>query len=196
VERVDHFKYLGSIFEEGGGLERELNQRLRAAGGAYKQLRKVLRSGSLDLPTKMQVYNAVVVPTLLYGAAESWTLTQAQEQRLNSFHTRSLRRILGVSVMEISNRRLFARTGSRPVSEMLAEHRLRWLGHLARRGPERLVKKLLFAQGVPGGRPAPGGPRLSLADMFMHAVREYGLERVWWETSQDRARWKNLTGTR
>jgi hypothetical protein len=47
--------------------------------------------------TRMLVYKAIVVPTLLYGAAESWALTASQAHQLNVFNTSCLRRILGLT---------------------------------------------------------------------------------------------------
>ena len=44
----------------------------------------------------MVVYNACVVSTLKYGS-ETWTTYARQEKRFNSFHLRSIRRILGIS---------------------------------------------------------------------------------------------------
>ena len=43
----------------------------------------------------MKIYQAYVLSTLLYGS-ESWTLYARQERRLNVFHLRCLRRILGI----------------------------------------------------------------------------------------------------
>ena len=44
---------------------------------------------------KMQVYRAVVIPTLLNGA-ETWLLYQKQIRLLDRFHQRCLRSILGI----------------------------------------------------------------------------------------------------
>ena len=44
----------------------------------------------------MAVYDACVVSTLLYRS-EAWTTYSKQERKLNSFHLRSLRGILGIS---------------------------------------------------------------------------------------------------
>lgn len=44
----------------------------------------------LTISTKLMVYNAVVIPTLLYGC-EAWTLYRRQIKRLESFHCKKLR---------------------------------------------------------------------------------------------------------
>ena len=50
---------------------------------------------SLRLVTKIKVYRAVVIPTLLYGA-ETWTLYRRQVRLLERFHQRCLRSILNI----------------------------------------------------------------------------------------------------
>ena len=51
------------------------------------------------MKTKMVMYNACVVSTLMYGSV-TWTTYARQEKRLSSFHLRSIRRILGMSWQE------------------------------------------------------------------------------------------------
>ena len=147
---VSHYKYLGSEVEEYMQQERELARRISLASETFRKLHKVLRCAQVSLKAKMDVYKTIVLPMLLYGAAESWAPTEAQTQRLDVFHTRCLRRMLGVTVLDISNSELFERTGARPVSAILREYRLRWLGHVARREDSRWVKQLLFAHEMPG----------------------------------------------
>ena len=57
---------------------------------------RVLENNMLTTNTKMQVYQAVVLSTLLYGS-EAWTLYSHQEHRLSAFHLRCVRRLLGIT---------------------------------------------------------------------------------------------------
>ncbi|KAL7886731.1 hypothetical protein AOLI_G00044520 [Acnodon oligacanthus] len=57
---------------------------------------RVWENPKLTTLTKMDVYNACVVSTLLYGS-ESWTTYAKQDQKLNSFYMLCIRRILGIS---------------------------------------------------------------------------------------------------
>lgn len=68
---------------------------LDASAVMSKLVKRVWSSNNLTVSTKMQVYRACVLFTLLYSS-ETWTLYFAQERRLNSFHLRCLRRILGI----------------------------------------------------------------------------------------------------
>ena len=53
----------------------------------------------LSFETKLHVYRAVVLPSLLYGS-ESWTVYSRHLQKLQSFHMRCLRQILHVKLLE------------------------------------------------------------------------------------------------
>ena len=73
-----------------------------------------------------------MLPVLLYGY-ETWTLTRDLRWRLNSFGTRSLRRILGNRWSDfVSNDRLLRETQMRFVACTVLERQLRLYGHVAR----------------------------------------------------------------
>ena len=61
--------------------------------------------------TKVNVYKAFVISTLLYGS-ESWTMHAHQEKRLNVFHMRCLRRILGITWQDkVTNKVVLEKAG-------------------------------------------------------------------------------------
>ncbi len=122
------------------------------ANGQFQHLRRPLfASRGVSRRTKLRVYSTMVVPVLFYGAAESWALTEAQAARIDAFHTTCLRRITGLRRGPgcISNAELFQLTHQRPLTELLREHRMRWLGHASRRPHSTLVHQLLLAEGLP-----------------------------------------------
>ena len=59
-------------------------------------------------PTKLRVYRAVVVPTLLYGA-ETWILYRKQIRLLERFHQRCLRSIPDIKWQDhVSNKEVLS----------------------------------------------------------------------------------------
>ncbi|KAG7526048.1 hypothetical protein JOB18_036004 [Solea senegalensis] len=75
----------------------------------------------------MQVYQACVLSTLLYGS-ETWTLYSCQEHRLNSLHLRKLWRILGISWQDlVNNKSVLAMAGLPSMYALLTQRRLCWL---------------------------------------------------------------------
>lgn len=95
---VEHFKYLGSTITHDGSLDKEIDARINKASQALGMLRnRVLGQHSIRLSTKLNVYNAVVLPTLfptVTYSCESWTLYRSHVKKLENFHTRALRTIL------------------------------------------------------------------------------------------------------
>ena len=114
LDVVHEFVYLGSTVSDNLSLESELNRRIGKASSSFARLsRRVWENSKLTKHTKVQVYNTCVLSTLLYGS-ECWNLHSREERRLNTFHMRCLRRILGitwrdkvtnVSVLEQAQRR-------------------------------------------------------------------------------------------
>ena len=97
LENVQNFNSLGSTISRSGDLSPEVNNRLGRAASTFNNLLSIMRQKSIRLSTKLAIHRAAVITTLLYGA-EAWNTTVAEEKRLAAFHTRCLRRILGVLV--------------------------------------------------------------------------------------------------
>ena len=66
LNAVEHFTYLGSVISIDATVSKDLDNRLSKASSSLRRLSKrVWQSHSLRLSTKIHVYRAVVVPTLL-----------------------------------------------------------------------------------------------------------------------------------
>ena len=68
LQRVHHFKYLGSSVEETGGMATELTNRVSAAWRNLKRCSGVSCDRRMPVKLKGKVYITVVRPALLYGA--------------------------------------------------------------------------------------------------------------------------------
>ena len=78
LNAVEHFTYLGSVISNDATVSKDLDNRFSKASSSFGRLSKrVWQSHSLRLSTKIQVYMAVIVPTLLYDA-ETWVLYRKQ----------------------------------------------------------------------------------------------------------------------
>ena len=65
---------------------------------------------------------------------EMWRVTSTDMERLDVFHRKCLRRILGIFwPYTISNRDLYERAREIPISETLKVRRWRWIGRVLRR---------------------------------------------------------------
>ena len=107
------------------------------ASASYRSLFTLfVRRSHISLERRVRLYNAFVVPILLYNCG-TWALTKAQVSSLSAFHRRHLRSILGVRWPEkISNRDLYLRTKQTDIVHHVNQSRLRLLGHCLRMSPE------------------------------------------------------------
>jgi hypothetical protein len=80
---VDKFTYLGSTLSRNAVIDDEVNTRLAKASVAFGRLHKnVWNRRGITIETKIKVYRAIVLPTLLYGC-ETWTTYQRHARKLN-----------------------------------------------------------------------------------------------------------------
>jgi hypothetical protein len=133
----------------GGSVEEEISLRITKARLAFANLRHLWRRRDIRLSIKGRVYNATVRAVLLYGC-ETWSLRAEDVRRLSVFDNRCLRSIARVWWRHhISNADVCQRvlgTNSRPLSDVISLHRLRWLGHVLRMPTHRLPYRALFAR--------------------------------------------------
>ena len=119
---------------------------------------------------KRRLYNACVLPVLLYGA-ECWTPLVRHNRKLNSFHHRCIRIILGISNRQQWSERITMTEVRKRWGDMeLTTDRIRmsileWLGYLARMPDNRLLKSVLFGW-LPEPRPRYGPRRKQWRDVL------------------------------
>ena len=168
--------------------------RIGKAWAAMARLTKrVWENTMLFIKTKTQVYQACVLSTLLYGS-ESWTLYTRQERRLNTFHLRCLRRILGISWQNhIPNNEVLARAGTLSMYTLQTKRRLRWLGQVTRMHDGRLPKDILYGELATGSRPT-GRPTLCYKDVLKRDLKASGIAPAGFEAlAADRSGWRYTT---
>ena len=193
LEVTDHFTYLGSTVSSNLSLDAEINRRIaKAAAVMSKSSKRVWANGQLTMNTKLKVYQACVLSTLLYGS-ESWTTYARQENRLESFHLRCLRRILGITWKDkVNNIAVLELAGSLSMHLMLSQRRLRWLGHVRRMEDGRIPKDVLYGELALGRRPA-GRPALRYKDVCKRDLKVTDIDTGNWESlADDRGRWRQV----
>ena len=153
IEIVTEFTYLGSCLCNDGEVTREVACRIAKASRVFGSLRNaIFMNRTFSVSTKRNVYKAVVVSILLYGA-ETWTIKAPDlQQQLTTFHNCCVRTILGVSRYQQWRERITANNFSEAfgmrwsIADFIMERCLRWLGHLGRMADDRLPKQLLFGE--------------------------------------------------
>ena len=134
----------------------------------------------------------MVLPSLLCGC-ETWTLYRRHVKKLESFHMRALRSILGIKWQDrMTNLEVLDRTNSTSIESMLIKAQLRWVGHVIRMEEFRISRRLMYGE-LQLGKRNQGRPKLRYKDtvkanlQWCH-IKPKELE----ERAMDRAKWRAL----
>nr|VZI52711.1 unnamed protein product [Spirometra erinaceieuropaei] len=177
-------------------IDDEVANRISKASQAFGRLRStVWNRHGLQLSTKLKMYRAVILPTLLYGA-ETWTVYTIQARRLNHFHLSCLRRILRLNWQDrIPDTEVLIRTGIPSLYAILKQMQLRWSGHLVRMDDERLPKRLFYGDVATGSR-RQGGQIRRYKDTLKSSLKRLQINPTKWEDlARDRPTWRRTVKT-
>jgi hypothetical protein len=189
---VDRFTYLGSTLSQAVHIDDEVNLRIARASAAFGRLRTIAwdRRG-IKLSTKLKLYAAVVLPSLLY-ASETWTVYSRHARKLNHFHLSCLRKILKIKWQDkVPDTEILAQADMTSVHTMLCRSQLRWAGHVVRMQDERMPKKLFYCELLHGKRSL-GGQKKRYIDTLKASLKNCAINLDSWESlAIDRSSWRS-----
>ena len=81
LKDVDNFKYLGSVIDKDGAIDRDVDLRVQAAWSSWIKLTGVLYDRKITLKLKPKVYEAIVRPALTYGS-ECWAMKVTNKRKI------------------------------------------------------------------------------------------------------------------
>jgi len=187
VAKVDEFKYLGSTVQSNGECGREVKKRVQAGWNGWRKVSGVICDRRVPANMKGKVYKTAVRPAMLYGL-ETVGLTRRQEAELEVAELKMLRWSLGVTRLDrIRNDHIRGTAHVAKFGEKVREARLRWFGHVLRRGVRYIGQKML-RMGLPGGRKR-GRPKRRFLDAVREDMKVVGLTE---EDAGDRVKWKRM----
>ena len=173
-------------------IDDEINTRIAKASAAFGRLRlTVWERKGIKLCTKIKVYRAVVMTTLLY-ACESWTVYSRHAKALNHFHMTCLRRLMNVKWQDmIPDTEVLVRAKLPSIFTMLQKAQVRWAGHVHRMPDVRLPKQLLYGELASGKRKA-GGQKKRFKDCLKASLKGLNIDHDSWESQAvDRESWSS-----
>lgn len=166
---------------------------MQLAAAQFAKLKNIWKTKGTALETRLRLYNALVIPVLIYNAG-TWGLTSEQSESLDKFHRRQLRQVLNVKwPHKISNNNLYkACKVLEPLSVKVA--RLRWslFGHILRLDDEVPARKAmkLYCEQVCRSK---GRPKTTLPVVLWGEAKKVLLKQPtlkWFiQLAQDRLKW-------
>jgi hypothetical protein len=194
--------YLGSLLSSDGLAGSELNRRLGAASSEFKTLSRIWSHAKLSVEKKLRIFDACVLSKLLYCLHTTW-LNVAERSKLDAFHVRCLRKIVGVAhsyVSRISNQIVLERAGRGKLSAVLLQRQLELMANIARKSDDDVLRSILFENSTChlkqlAGKRRRGRPRAVWAsEVFKHALLVAGsheaLDAYWQNTVVAHSIWQ------
>ena len=151
---------------------------------------RVWHERGISIKTKRSIYQAVVLPSLLYGC-KTWTCYRRHIEKLDQFHLRCLRKVLRVSWKgHVPNQEILRRAELTGIEAMLNLGQLRWSGHVTRMDVSRLPKQLFHAE-LSTGKRHKSGQRKWYKDVLKSTLKAYNIPVDEWQVlAQDRLAWR------
>ena len=156
VENVETFRFLGSQInrKEIGTGNVELNFRIQSANGKFQEFKKVFLNPRLHINTKMMYFNSLIRSRLCY-ASSTWSLTQAQLNKLDAAQKKLLRRMVRGGFQRVdkenddfnfkmSSEKLLKICKTVELSEFINKGRVKYAAHMVRTENNNKNKQLLF----------------------------------------------------
>ena len=163
LEKVQHFKYLGSIKSSDGTCLKDVMTRIAMAKAKMTQLKNTWKDRSIAINLKLKMLKCLILPVLMYGC-EAWTLSKKEEEKLRAAEMYLYRQLLNIRWQDKrTNESVLSELGiERSLMNEINKRRLRYIGHAIRSKKTDLMSTALMGK-VEGCRKR-GRPAMSLMD--------------------------------
>ena len=124
--------------------------------------------------------------TMMIYSSECWAVKKTHEQKLRAAEMKMLRMMCGVTKRDrVRNEYIRMSVGVDSIEDKIAQSRLRWYGHISRKGEEDVVKKVWgWNREVKVSR---GRPQQTWDAVVKKDMEKRGLMKEW---AQDREEWR------
>ena len=100
IEKVREFKYLGRILSDDDDDTKSIQDNIRVARQQWNCIARLLKREGASATVMAKFYITIVQAVLLYGA-DSWTITDKNMNKLQSFHRRAMRYMTGSHIRKV-----------------------------------------------------------------------------------------------
>ena len=156
-------------------IDKEIDNRLAKANSAFGRLYKcVWNNKSLKCKTKISVYRAAVLSTLLYGS-EAWITCRSHIKLLERFHQHCLRTILNIHWSDfVTNVEVLEQAEVPSIEAILSKYQLQ-AGRVTRMEEHRLPKIFMYDAPSTGYRDR-GAPKNRYKDCLKNSLKSCNID--------------------
>ena len=189
IERVEHFKYLGSIKTEDGFCTKDIGARLAMGKQRMVQLENIWKDKNISIKLKLKLMKCLIWTVMTYGA-EGWTLRQQDIQKIESAEMWLYRRLLRVKWDEKRTNASILKElkTKRELVSTVMKRKLSFFGHTIRNNKCTLMKDVMQGR-LEAGRKQ-GRPRTH----YIQNVRDWSNMNTYkiYDTARRRDDWRGL----
>ena len=153
VDNVTAYRYLGCEvkYNEPCTGETELNLRSDTAECKFYSLARNMFNRKIRLKTRITMLNSLVRSRLVY-ACQTWCVTRVQLNRINSFYTSFIRKMVNGGYKRkdntwhfvLTNENLLSMANTIDLSTFIGKQQRSYVGKIIRKDNQSIVKRLLF----------------------------------------------------
>ena len=200
AEKWRTVKKLGSLL----GVTEDINRRKQLSMVALHKMNNVwIRNDRVRQKSKLKLYRALVKPILTYNSG-TWSPTQKEEDDLDAFHRKQLRKVLNVKYpVKMRSRTVYRLTNEEMLSIDLLKNRWKLFGHILRMNEATpAFKSMLHYYSSSNAPKFRGRPRVNMPWKLDQDLAKYcednlrlksfdDLQRLK-AVAHDRRQWKNM----
>ena len=155
------------------GDKEDITKRKQLSQGAMNKIEEIIkRRRTVNRNRRLKLYKLIVRSVLLYNSC-TWGLSEKDESRLDAFHRRQLRRVLGVKYpTTMKNEAVYRLSKAKPLSVVITKSRWKMFGHVLRmhaNTPARLAMKYYFQD--TGHKKFRGRPRTTIVTTINRDIK-------------------------
>ena len=168
-EKWNEVKKVGSLL----GDHEDIKRRKHLSTVSLHKLNSIwIRHDKVKLSTRLHLYKALVKSVLTYNCG-TWALTGKEEEKLDTYHRKQLRKILNIKYPTvISNKALYKKTSEIPLSLTILETRWRVFGHILRQPLNTPGNKAMLAYFETFEKKRKGRPKTSIVSTLRKDLKK------------------------